>query len=110
MARQLQLFKLPPNPDFEIFWSKYPRKEAKLYARTVFERAIKSGAVRADQLVAAAERFARHVDGKDTQFIPLPATWINAGRWDDEYESKPASETSWKLNRAMEETMRRRMQ
>lgn len=98
MARQLTLFKLPPNPDFELFWSKYPRREAKIKGREAFERAVKAG-VKADKMVEAAERFAKHVIGKDVQFIPLPATWINAGRWDDEYSSGKDDDYAWREHR-----------
>ena len=34
----------------------------------------------------------------DPKFIPHPATWLNAARWEDEIKpSKPADDWMWKL-------------
>lgn len=69
--------------DFDTFWQTYPRRTAKKAARKAWDKAIKdtSPAV----ILAGAERFRDHwANQTDRQFIPYPATWLNAGSWDDE--------------------------
>lgn len=96
-----------PSDWFEQFWKLYPRRVAKKDAFRALSKVHRE--VEWDYLIEAVKAFANSVRGKDVQYIPHPATWINGGRWDDEI-AKPADDTSWKLSRAMEETMRRRMQ
>lgn len=68
---------------FGDFWSLYPRKEAKQAALKAWRK------VKADELPAilAALRVATHTEQwqKDGgQFVPLPASWLNGRRWEDE--------------------------
>jgi hypothetical protein len=68
---------------FDGFWSLYPRKEAKQAALRAWRK------VKADELAAilAALRIATHTEQwqKDGgQFVPLPASWLNGRRWEDE--------------------------
>ena len=35
-------------------------------------------------LLEAATEFAQSTLGQDPQYCPHPATWLNAGRWDDD--------------------------
>lgn len=67
---------------FEEFWKVYPRREAKVAARKAFEKAVKS--VGADAVLAGARRYAADPNLPDKQFVPLPTSWLNQGRWDDE--------------------------
>lgn len=72
----------PNDPDdFAVFWSIYPRREAKAAARKAWDKAIK----RADpgRIVAGATRY-RDDPARDPQFTAHPASWLNADRWDDE--------------------------
>lgn len=69
---------------FEMFWTHYPRKVAKIAARKAFDKAAKIADV--DTIVEGAQRLAAdpNLPGKDEeQAIPHPASWLNAGRWDD---------------------------
>ena len=72
-----------PDEEFDRWYALYPRKEAKTAARKAFAKARKA----ADMvtLIAALERYVESVKGKDRQYIALPASWLNAGRWEDEY-------------------------
>lgn len=68
---------------FAEFYLVYPRKVAKDAARRAFERAVQ----RADAavIISGARKFASDPNlPLEKQFIPHPATWLNAGRWDDE--------------------------
>lgn len=71
------------DEEFDQWYAGYPRKEAKAAARKAFAKARKSADM--DTLMAALGRYVDSVKGKDRQFIALPASWLNAGRWEDEY-------------------------
>jgi hypothetical protein len=67
---------------FETFWKVYPRKIGKMAAFKAWKRA--KMLCNAGLILNAVEVFAKSVKGKDPQFTPHPATWLNGGRWDDE--------------------------
>jgi hypothetical protein len=74
---------LSSKPDeFDRWYSLYPRKEAKENARKAFVKARKQTDM--ETLVTSLERYTASMKGKDRQFIALPASWLNAGRWEDE--------------------------
>ena len=69
-------------PDaFEKFWSAFPegRKRGKGKCRDLFNRIIKTKSVPSDQLVQAV----MDMRGIDPDYPPMPATWLNQGRWED---------------------------
>ena len=65
---------------FEQFWSAYPRKTAKGSARGAFRKALTKSTL--PSILAALER--QKPQWSDPNFIPHPATWLNAERWLDE--------------------------
>jgi DNA replication protein DnaC len=67
--------------DFDLFWSIYPRKVAKLDALRAWEqtRKIRPGI---EEMIAAVNKLALATN--ELQFCPHPATWLRAGRWMDE--------------------------
>lgn len=69
--------------DFERFWSAYPKKRNKETARKAFK---KLKGVSIDTLLEAIEKQKCSQDWlKDGgQYIPYPATWLNAGGWENE--------------------------
>lgn len=69
---------------FEAFWLKYPRRVAKIAARNSWNRARKLATD--DEIMAGVQRLLEHLPD-DVRFIPHPTTWLNQGRWDDEYEN-----------------------
>lgn len=80
---------------FARFWSVYPKKVAKPKAKERFDRILKRGQATAEVLITGAERYAAEVarrqpaaDGR----VPMahPTTWLNEGRWQDEYTEPPA--------------------
>lgn len=76
------------NALFDEFWSVYPRHVGKDAARRKFETVVKSTDGRV--VVEGARRFSADQVGTDPKFIPHPATWLNAGRWDDESDEEAA--------------------
>lgn len=78
---------------FEDFWTAYPRKVGKDAARRAFVKAYEAAN---GNVVLGAQRFSNDPNlPADKNFIPHPATWLNAGRWDDEplpFREKTAEE------------------
>lgn len=73
------------DSDFDAFWNVYPIKIAKQDARRAWDKALKDGA-KPEDITAGAERFALERRGQNPKYTPYPATWLNAGRWEDEPE------------------------
>lgn len=70
---------------FEEFWSLWPKKQGKQDAEKAWNK-IKPDASLFDTIRTAIEQ-QKHSQQwtKDSgQYIPLPATWLNAKRWEDE--------------------------
>lgn len=82
-----------PQDWFEQFWKTYPRRVGKKAAFMALEKVRRNEEVEFSALMTSVKAFARHVYGKDLQYVPHPTTWINQGRWDDEL-SAPA-EQQW---------------
>jgi len=70
---------------FAMFWCEYPKKKSKDAALRAFERKVRDsaifGAVMDGLRVAKLSHDWRKENG---QFVPHPATWLNAGGWKDE--------------------------
>jgi hypothetical protein len=70
---------------FDQFWDIYPRKAAKQAALKAFTKAVKD--VGFDTILTGAKRLAADPNleyHRSGGFIPHPATWLNAGQWEDE--------------------------
>ena len=68
------------DPDFEVFWSVYPRKASKGTARRAWSKAIKIAAP--EEIIQAATSYAADPNREPT-FTAHPATWLNGERWLD---------------------------
>ena len=83
--------KSPKGDDaFEMFWKAYPKKVGKGAAKKAFSK-VK---VPVETLVSAVNRQKCSLQWSkdDGQYIPLPTTWLNQGRWEDEITTLPAEE------------------
>lgn len=76
------------NEGFDVFWKAYPKKIGLQNARKAWDR-IRIQADFINIVMKALE--AQKPKWTDKQFIPHPASWLNAGRWLDEEER----ELSW---------------
>ena len=78
---------------FAEFWQAYPRKVGKAAAEKSWKRLHLTAELFA-KIMAAVET-AKHTEQWQEQngrFIPNPATWLNQGRWDDEYADNGTSD------------------
>lgn len=76
---------------FEEFWKAYPKKRDKQKSMAAW---IKKQPDLPKVLKALKEQVNSEQWTKDAgQFIPLPSTWINGARWEDEIETSKSSST-----------------
>lgn len=69
---------------FATFWAVYPKRKAKDAAERAFSKAM-ARIDDADPLAVILAGIERAMPGwDDPQFIPHPATWLNAGSWNDD--------------------------
>jgi hypothetical protein len=68
---------------FETFWKHYPRKEAKPKAKEKWDKLPKETQ---EKIIVTLPTFLK---GKEAQFIPMPVTYFNNQRWDDELNHQP---------------------
>lgn len=73
-----------PTDYRERFWKAYPRKAGKALAIRKLETVRKSGKVTFAALMAGVDRYASACLQIEIQFQKHPATWLNAGCWDDD--------------------------
>lgn len=66
---------------FDDFWSLYPRHEAKKAAESAWSR-IEPDRLR--DVVLGLYAWRPILMTRDPQYVPLPATWLNGERWEDE--------------------------
>ncbi len=71
---------------FNQFWFEYPKKKAKLAAMRVWAR-LKPDEELFDEIMWGLRRARASMEWKREggRFIPHPATFLNQGRWEDEY-------------------------
>ena len=80
---------IPPKGDylekFKIFWEKYPKKQNKKKVETWFRRNnpdddLMKIILEKLELFKKTEQWTKN----NKQFIPMPTTWLNGRRWEDE--------------------------
>ena len=78
---------------FDIFWTQYPRRAGKAAAQKAWDKAIKAGAAPED-IIEGARKYSLDRDrrAKDIGYTAHPSTWLNAGRWQDDFEVTNAAE------------------
>lgn len=82
---------------FEIFWKKYPRKQSKVLAQKSWMKLCPEAEL-LGKIYLAVEEQKEGEQWRDPKFIPLPATWLNQERWNDELiKSVVQSTTKTKL-------------
>ena len=77
---------IPPlRKSFDLFWSTYPKKKSKGQAEKIWNR-IKPNEQLVAIMIAKIKQAMTSEDWlkNNGQFIPHPATWLNAKGWEDE--------------------------
>jgi hypothetical protein len=69
-----------PSDDFPEWWDAYPRKDSKIAAEKAYPKAWKTAGAQA--LLEGAIRY-RDDPNRKPSYTKLPATWLNAGSWND---------------------------
>lgn len=93
-----------PKADvFEQFWNAYPKKVGKKAALKAWGQAIKEA--EAEIIVSGALAYAADPTRKEA-YTAHPATWLNAGRWMDDFH-KPKLSPSIPVYDSSEEDRRR---
>jgi uncharacterized protein YdaU (DUF1376 family) len=80
---------------FDIFWKQYPRKVAKPNALKSWLK-IKPDDVVLKKMLDAINH--QGLAGREMQFVPHPATWLNAKRWEDEVATASSGSYEWFVN------------
>lgn len=80
---------------FDVFWKCYPKKSSKPTGRKAFDRLAAKYKNKSDEFKALVEKIINHVEKRKLddpqwtkdggQFIPMPSTFLNQERWNDEY-------------------------
>lgn len=79
---------------FDTFWKHYPRKVAKPNALKAWLK-LKPDDALTKTIISAISN--QNLASREQQFIPHPASWLNAQRWEDEV--KVASTTAFPFGR-----------
>jgi len=72
-------------PGFAEFYDAYPRKRERKKAAVAYRSALKAGAT-PERLLQAARSYYAAQRGKKLEYVKYPASWLNAGAYDDEPE------------------------
>ena len=77
---------------FDEFWAAYPKKVGKKAAWNAWKK-VKPDTELFDKIMTAIGRAKAtwQWQRENGRYIPNPKTWLNEGRWDDEYEEGPTN-------------------
>lgn len=83
---------------FDQFWSRYPRKIARKKVVVAWNK------LSTDEQKKCLEVIDRHValwkgESRDEKYVPYPASWLNAGSFDDELPEPKVNGVDWRLSK-----------
>lgn len=87
----------PPKPpakkaadDFSVFWLAYPKKQDKQNALKAWKKLNPDAETQRKMILAIqAQRASPQWQKDGGQFIPMPSTWLNGRRWEDQPTQAP---------------------
>ena len=87
------------HPLFSRFWSAYPRRQGKAKAAQAFAK-LRPDESLLEEILAALDwqKQSASWTKENGQFIPLPATYLNGRRWEDEKPTAAPSDRPQYLN------------
>jgi len=71
---------------FDVFYKAYPRKVSKNQALKTWLK-LKPSEELLNEMLEALKWQVGLKTWENKQFIPHPSTWLNAGKWEDEFDS-----------------------
>lgn len=76
-------------PNFEDFWTSWPRKVGKAAAQKAWTKAVGKQRANPVAIVDACRSYAERccLTGQDPTYIPHASTWLNRGSWDDDLDA-----------------------
>jgi phage replication O-like protein O len=79
--------------NFDLFYRAYPKRKARRDAQRAWTKLNPDESL-VYAILTALEKQKSSLDWKKDggQYIPLPATWLNGRRWEDEIEGPPAGD------------------
>ena len=82
----------PNGAGFDLFWAEYPKKKNKGTAIKAWKK-LKPDKKKLDDIMSGLDRSKTSHDWtkENGQYIPHPATWLNAMGWQDEHTELPAA-------------------
>jgi hypothetical protein len=81
---------------FHAFWAAYPRKVGRKAALKAWQKAKDRPPIAAVLDAIAWQRTTEQWRKDGGQYIPMPATWLNQGRWADERGAPVARPQDWR--------------
>ena len=87
---------------FEQFYEQYPKKEKKEDTKKWFFKNKPTDEL-FNQMMEALNKFKRTKQWQNKQYIPLPITWLNQKRWEDEIEIEKTVDEIWEEIKREEE-------
>lgn len=91
---QQVLNKCSTSVEFSTFWQAYPRKDGKAKAFESWEKHGCSAIL--PKILETIEKYKKTEQWQDKKYIPMPSTWLNQGRWEDEPTANTTSGGNWK--------------
>ena len=89
---------------FDVFWKSYPNKKSKPTGRKAFEKIAAKFKGKPDEFKSLVSKITSHVEKRKLddpqwtkeagQFIPMPASFLNQERWNDESAPGASHESS----------------
>ena len=83
---------------FNSFWNVYPKKADKKKAKEKFRKICKTESDFQKIMTGLNQTVVPKAKAEGTQYIPLPTTWLNGERWNDEpYRPKTNKNSEWRF-------------
>ena len=73
------------DDEFEKFWNMYPRRDDKKKAQTAWSKLKKADK---EEALKGLKTQLPDLSSREKRFIPLPSSWLNGMRWQDEGAAK----------------------
>ena len=99
------------SPRFDQFWESYPRKVGKDEALKAWTKINPDDDLAQDIIESVEAQKEGQLSSKlhEKKYIPHPATWLNAGRWQDEVEYDESAEEDDGMPELSEAEIRQKM-